>query len=629
MDPQYFRHLVGKRGQLLQQLQNECGAFVLTPHGNREEDHLLIAGPSDAHIAQVKERLAAFTASSADFQSVDVQVDQKYHRMLLDRNGANMAKYHGQFPTVVVLFEDSNRVVLKGRAAEVKGAAALLQEDLEALKHESVLRGYTESVELDAEQLKASMHGGELARWALGMARDYDVRLSLDKKGALTIQGLKKQVAEARAALLDRLGKLANQGTVTFDIDHAFHSLLIGKGGKNMKHLDKKYGVRVSFPEPEDTQNSQVTVVGPKESLAAAKAELVSFHKHLAERQNQAEVMVPTGALARIVGRKGEGITALGLDTDTRIDIDRDEAESGQTRIVISGTKEGIEAAAKAIRETATHFANEASEAVELTLGQAEKLNGVAAGAVRGLTLEGVEFHLYGRRSEQGRIVVKGRPDALPTGLKMVRALLESLDAFTSVELDLPAQTHGEIIGAGGENIRRLQAEYKVRIVVPKSYEASSRIVISGLSADVAEAEKELRKYVREEKKIAIDDRAVRDSIKESLGPKHPAVKFLVTRDSLVLLGGAEALTAAAADVEAAASAALCDRQSEFICVPKEKHRFLIGPGGANIREIRAASGGCQVNVPGVDEQRDEVQLVGSKDAIARAKLEIERILLH
>ncbi len=388
VDSKYFKHIIGKKGQNLQQLESECGAYVIIPHGSEDTSSLLIAAPEDALIKNAKERLNTLVTSLADFLAVELRVDQKYHRLLIGKGGSNLQKYLEKYPSIAMFFEEDN-VVIKGRQSEVKAAQAQLKDEIDALKHDAIMCGYTVTIDLTADQVKLvsdAKKTGELSRWVHGLARENDVKIELQsgkKTPILHIQGLKRLVEETKVAIIDRLKVLENQGSVSVELDHSMHFLMIGKGGKNVKHLDRKYQVRLNFPAAEDVSNNTVVIIGPKNNLEAAKAELLGFYQHLLDHNHSIELSVPSDSLSRIVGKGGETISNIRLDTDTSIDIDKSGNDEPMVKVTIQGTKEGIKKAAGKINEIVHLFESELTEAIELSQEQVDALQGAAFGAYR------------------------------------------------------------------------------------------------------------------------------------------------------------------------------------------------------------------------------------------------------
>lgn len=632
MDPKYFKHIIGKKGSKLKDLESSCGAHVIVPAGEGHEA-LLIAGPGPDAVASARAQLEELVEGLADFHTASVRVEAKYHRLLAGKGRANLTKHMDAQPSTVIFLE-GDAVLIKGRRAEVAAVQAALQSEVDALRHEMVMQAYTATIPLGPESARHVLAGRRPAGWALRLATEHEVRLSVESNGTqLAIQGLKRLAEEAREAILEQLQRLENTGSLVLDLTHALHAQLIGKGHKNVKHLERKYGVHLAFPDAQDTGNDRVSITGPKASLAAAKAELLAFHQHLAERQHRADLQVPAGAVPRIVGRGGEVVDGLRLDTDTTIDIQKRPSEGAEGEdasspmlvlITVQGTEKGVAAAQARIQALVGEWEAEATEAVPLTPAQHSALaaGGPASQAYRHLadSQQGVAIHLQAQR-----ILLRGDKDRVPAALLALQSFLDGAHAYETVEMAVPARCHGEIIGAGGENIRRLSRELAVRIDVPRGAGSAEAIRISGLPADIDRARAALQAYVREERLFPAPTRALRDTLLAALSSSYPQVRALPLRDGLRLQGPPADLDAAMATLSLTAA----QQRDEAIDVPKAQHGLLVGPGGATAKAIREASGGCHLELPARDDPSTAVRLVGTPEAIAKAKLEIERLLAN
>lgn len=63
---------------------------------------------------------------------------------------------------------------------------------------------------------------------------------------------------------------------------------------------------------------------------------------------------------------------------------------------------------------------------------------------------------------------------------------------------------------------------------------------------------------------------------------------------------------------------------TEDIRAKPEHHRFLIGRNGANIRKLRESTGARIVFPARQDENKDVITIIGKKDAVKKAKIELE-----
>jgi polyribonucleotide nucleotidyltransferase len=116
---------------------------------------------------------------------------------------------------------------------------------------------------------------------------------------------------------------------------------LIGKGGKNLKHLHAKYGVNFKFPK-DDSTAKEITAIGPKANLNKARDELLDLLAFHLENSHQETLQIPAQFLGSVLGRGGSRLTGIEVSSDCRISFDRrDEAVT----FTLSGSKDGIKTA--------------------------------------------------------------------------------------------------------------------------------------------------------------------------------------------------------------------------------------------------------------------------------------------
>lgn len=53
------------------------------------------------------------------------------------------------------------------------------------------------------------------------------------------------------------------------------HRFLIGRNGSNIRKVREKIGVRIIFPTRQDENQELITIIGKKEAVEEAKAELM------------------------------------------------------------------------------------------------------------------------------------------------------------------------------------------------------------------------------------------------------------------------------------------------------------------------------------------------------------------
>ena len=278
--------------------------------------------------------------------------------------------------------------------------------------------------------------------------------------------------------------------------------------------------------------------------------------------------------------------------------------------------------------------------------------------------------------SADNTIKLEGRADVVDKIHAAIGAFALAKTNETIEEIEVPPAQHRLLIGAGGETRRAMEAQFGVRLDIPKQNvqgAARSRITLTGPAASVAAAKAHINALLQQHQGESVPvPRAVHHAISsngaffrnlrnnhhvtvEHAGAKPPprpsaattrtnaAAPPLITDDApaslsahswvvhnsasdldgeipWVLKGKPDDVAAAVTQLRAAIAAASAQTSTGYLVLPDPKvYRLVIGPGGAQINRIRAASG-CQVNVPKNQAQGEAIEVVGSAEGVEQAK---------
>ena len=153
------------------------------------------------------------------------------------------------------------------------------------------------------------------------------------------------------------------------------------------------------------------------------------------------------------------------------------------------------------------------------------------------------------------------------------------------------------IIGTGGRNVQQLQSSTGAHITVPRSDDASDLVTIRGSPDQIAAAQREIAALLTTP--AASSSSSSSSSTSSSSSPS---------------MGGA------------AARRLRDGAKSDVLLVPKEQHKYVIGPGGKTIRALRESTG-AEIQLPAQGDDSEFVQLIGSDEQIAAARAGITEAL--
>lgn len=647
--PDLIKHVIGKKGHTLEQIQIDYQVDLIIPEASADtgrvtETMITVVGASKEAVARAIEHLKQKLHEIGDVQTIEMPIEGKFIGPIIGHKGAHIKILRERYPeTFIELPTDKTdhgqgqkTIILRGPSQEITKAAHELEATLEALKHESVLRSYTVEISLTPEQTEAIVDRGEVRKsLAARVSKEFNVKITYipgARDRLLQVQGLKADVDAAKPVVERLVREITDSDTLAISIPHEYHSLIIGKGGRNVRHLQQKYNVKIVLPPADHTEEHTVNISGPKTNLKAVQEEIFEFVEYERTHRHIESITVPATAVPLITGTGGLTIMSICEDTDTRIDIDKEQSPQQQVNIAITGSEQGVAAAKARINAFVEESRSLAAERLQPDSTIFKLLTSAACiGAWRSLvaSLESGQPPVSVNASEaKGDILVRGPVQAVAQAIKQIMALLEELPNFIMETVSVPSQYHREIIGVKGENIRKLRDELHVSISVPRSFR-DEKITVTGRQEDVSRACKALLGYIKETRTYPMAQPYQRELIKV-LAEEMQQLSVSVSRESregLALMGSPEALTVIESSLKKALECLQRERSVEYYTVPRQYHGALIGRGGRQIEAIRTETG-CQVHVPGVHALTAEVvELYGSPEAIERAKVKIDEIV--
>jgi len=427
-----------------------------------------------------------------------------------------------------------------------------------------------------------------------------DVHIRFPAEGSnsdtITIRGTKEDVEKAEEQL-KKLGEERLESSFTAEVtakpEH--HRFLIGRGGINIRKVREKTGARIIFPTRLDENQEIITIIGKKEGVEEAKADLMS---KISELNNivQSEVSVDPKHHKHFVARRAQVLNDISDEFGgVNISLPKDLASS---KISLKGARECVEGAKKRLLEIVTEL--EAMTELKCIIKQKHHraILGNKGKNVQDLTARlnvQIKFPDRKRTDEDGNVVNEEPPveegeenknDIIMISGNRERAE-EARDALlalvpVSQTIEIPFENHRYIIGQKGAGIRKMMEEFDVNIAVPPPDNRDTVIVVTGPAENVTGALKALTERNDEIEKEN-EDRKL--------------------------------------------------RQFELVIhVPSEYHPKLIGRRGAVISKLRDEHGvNIQVppsnNATPEDERANQIRLIGYEQNCIQCKEAIESII--
>ncbi|KAJ2388131.1 hypothetical protein GGI05_003876, partial [Coemansia sp. RSA 2603] len=209
-----------------------------------------------------------------------------------------------------------------------------------------------------------------------------------------------------------------------------------------------------------------------------------------------------------------------------------------------------------------------------------------------------------------GRVRLQGREADVNAARAEIEKLAVSAADQTTETLHVPANMHRALIGPGGRYVRRVEQKYAVRVQFPRADDADSTLAadevrVAGGRQGVESACAELRELAAYEAehghtvRVSVPAASLRHivgrqgatiaALRDDTGARIDLPDATDSADDTpveIVLVGTRAATKRAREAVDALVAEHRDQVSVSVTVPARHHRFLIGAGGARVREL-------------------------------------------
>ncbi|ODQ64417.1 hypothetical protein NADFUDRAFT_83891 [Nadsonia fulvescens var. elongata DSM 6958] len=545
-------------------IKSECNVAIILPEdATVTSDIVLVAlettiaeddfAPSNDEIASALKRANAHFDTVRERQQdfvtrVISNIPAAEHKFILGKNGktleAILGTGSGDFVSVNFGIPsgplvgtdkdttfDNNSIIVRGVKDEVNRVTKAIDQAIENGKNEEVAKSYTVEFQFPVEFIKRLIGkgGSNLTKYR----EQYDVKIDIDEDGKAVVKGIKIQADAARDAIIAYGKQLADIVVLRLSIPSEYHAMLIGSGGKLVKRLEDKYKVRINFFASNGKGNNgssdiftdrpktkdEVVVVGPSKGATKSKEELMDLFAYEKDNNQTKTLVVPIKSLARIIGKGGELINEIKDNSNTRIDINQDEAGEGDDAsvpIVITGTKAGISEASAKINDIVNEFNEEVIEELEIDPKFYKSLIGAGGATMREILAKaGIEegnvnagkcLQIPNSGSKNKTVVVQGNKKVVAKILKIVTGMVLELENQVTEFIEVPQTKFRSIIGPGGSTRMELEKEFSVQIFVPRSgSDKEKRVKISGASEKVQLAKAKIEEITKDKWTVSMD----------------------------------------------------------------------------------------------------------------------------
>jgi rRNA processing protein Krr1/Pno1 len=550
---------------------------------------------------------------------------------LIGRKGDSIKRLQDEFDVEINYTE--GKVELKGPQAKCEACKAHILSMVKKLGDET-----THSV-----KIAPKYHGdlkGQKGSQVLRLQERYNVRINFprqiatpgdDVDGAteasfrnqpnqppdvVTIRGPKKGADEARDELLNLLQyAVDNSHTATISVAAKQIPSLIGSGGRELESLRMETGCYVDVPKRESgadpSERMEVKLKGTKQAVDAAKKILLEKVKSF-DDQVTVLVNIDPKYFKTIIGPGGttlQGIvTAAGGPEDRRLAnrmVQFPKPGSSDTAIRLQGTKAAVEKIQRAIL---AHAAEKDGQTTEIMVVPADKHRSLigAGGSIRRKIDSDFNVEVNIPKPGEGEDVsITGKPEDVAKAKAHIEGLLKEQASET---INVPRHLHYIVAEDGGQFFKRLRSDHGVNVDHGREKPpARSENKVNGKSAEPTAQ--------KEDAPDGSHTWIVYHRLPPAAGDETDAIPWVLRGNSTRLPKARELILQAIADAQKPSST------GKLVLSDPKKYRFVIGPGGATVNNIRTKCG-AQVTVPkqGTPGEHEGIEVKGTKDSVIQAK---------
>ncbi|KAM6894744.1 vigilin [Lycodopsis pacificus] len=647
------RFIIGKKGQNIGRITQQLPRVHI--EFTDGEERISLEGPTE----EVEQAQAQIQEIIKDLlvrmDYTEVIIDQRFHRHLIGKNGANINRIKEQYKVSVRIPQDSERSGLVRIEGDPKGVQLARRELMEMVQRMENERTKDLIVEQKFHRTIIGQKGEKIKE-----VRDKFPEVIINfpdpsqKSDIVQLRGPKNEVEKCGKFLQKIIADLIeNSFSLSVPIFKQFHKNIIGKGGANIKKIREETNTKIDLPT-ENSNSETIVITGKKSYCEAARDRILAIQRELANIK-ETEVAIPARLHNSLIGSKGCLVRSI-MEDCGGVHIHFPSEGSGSDKVTIRGPVGEVEKAKKQLLQLAeekqvNNFTAELQAKPEyhkFLIGR----GGANIRRVRDKTGARIIFPSPDD-TEQELITIVGKEEAVRQAQKELECLVKNLDDVVEDNMVVDVRHHRHFVCRRGQVLRELAEEYGgVAVSFPRTGANSQRVTLKGAKDCVEAAKKHIQEIIEDlESQVSVEVGIPQRYHRAIMGPKGCRIQ-LITREHEVQIkfperedsaAGQEAPPQENGEVspEAEFVARKCDiitiagrvercelakaallalvPITEDVEVSYELHRYIIGQKGSGIRKMMEE---YEVNiwVPQPEKQLDVIKVTGLVANMERAK---------
>ncbi|XP_016312403.1 vigilin-like [Sinocyclocheilus anshuiensis] len=661
------RFIIGKKGQNISRITQQLPKVHI--EFTDGEECISLEGPTE-EVEQAQAQLQEIIKDlMARMDYAEINIDHRFHRHLIGKNGANINRIKEQYKVSVRIPQDSEHCGLVRIEGDPQGVQLARKELMDMAQRMENERTKDLIIEHKFHRTIIGQKGEKIKE-----VRDKFPEVIIifpdqqQKSDIVQLRGPKNEVEKCAKFLQKLIAELVESSfSISVPIHKQFHKNIIGKGGANIKKIREETNTKIDLPT-ENSNSEMIVITGKKSSCEAARDRILAIQNELANLK-EAEVSIPAKLHNSLIGSKGSLVRSV-MEECGGVHIHFPAEGSGLDKVTIRGPAEEVERARRQLLQLAeekqvNNFSVELQAKPEYHKFLIGK-GGANIRRVRDRTGARIIFPSPDE-PEQEHITIMGKEEAVWLAQKELETLIQNLDDVIEDSMVVDPRHHRHFVCRRGQVLRELAEEYGgVAVSFPRTGTQSDNITLKGPRECVDAAKKRIQEIVQDlESQVNVEVLIPQRYHRAVMGPKGCKIQQ-ITREHEVLIkfpdrdecaaqepaspenGDTDLIPRKCDIIIVTGQAEKCElaRAALLALVPVtidvevsyDLHRYIIGQKGAGIRKMMEdyenvflkttiTSVFRAVSFPRTGTQSDNITLKGPRECVDAAKKRIQEIV--
>ncbi|XP_015683562.1 vigilin-like [Protobothrops mucrosquamatus] len=609
------RFIIGKKGQNIGRITQQLPKVHIEFTDGDEK--ITLEGPTEeVELAQSQiQEIIRDLLRRMDY--TEVLIDQRFHRHLIGKNGANINRIKEQHKVSVRIPPDSEKSNLIRIEGDPQGVQLARKELLEMAARMENERTKDLIIEQRFHRTIIGQKGEKIKE-----VRDKFPEVIINfpdpsqKSDIVQLRGPKNEVEKCGKYLQKVIAELIeNSFSIPVPIFKQFHKNIIGKGGANIKKIREETNTKIDLPT-ENSNSEVILITGKKANCEDARDRILAIQRELANIK-EVEISIPAKLHNSLIGAKGRLVRSI-MEECGGVHIHFPSEGSGSEKVTIRGPGEEVERAKRQL----LHLAEEKqinNHSVELhakpdyhkfLIGR----GGANIRKVRDRTGARIIFPTP-EDKDQDVITIVGKEDAVRQAQQELESLIRNLDNVIEDSMVVDPKYHRHFVARRGHVLREIAEEYGgVTVSFPRTGVQSDRVTLKGAKDCVEAAKKRILEIIGDLVGHAVPLDCSSEAQSQENGDVTPELDTGPRKCDIILISGRKEKCEAARSALLALVPITMD-----VDVPFDLHRYIIRQKGAGIRKMMEEYE-VTISVPQPEQQSDIIKVTGLVPNVERAK---------